>query len=72
MMNLKKRQTKLLNSKMIKAGVDADIGTYDWDTTTAYDKDLARGLFSLNFIREHHSVLVFGNTGAGYDKYLVM
>ena len=62
---LEKRQTKLLNSKMKKAGIDAEIGIYDWDTTTAYDRDLVRGLFSLNFIEEHHSVLVFGNTGVG-------
>jgi len=62
---LEKRQTKLLNSKMKKAGVDAEIGIYDWDTTTVYDRDLVRGLFSLNFIEEHHSVLVFGNTGVG-------
>ena len=62
---LEKRQTKLLNSKMKKAGVDAEIGIYDWDTTTAYDRDLVRGLFSLNFIEEHHSVLVFGSTGVG-------
>lgn len=62
---LEKRQTKLLNSKMKKAGVDTEIGVYDWDATTAYDRDLVKGLFSLNFIEEHHSVLVFGNTGVG-------
>ena len=62
---LERRQTKLLNSKMKKAGVDADLSVYDWNTTTAYDRDLVRGLFSLNFIEEHHSVLIFGSTGVG-------
>jgi DNA replication protein DnaC len=62
---LERRQTKLLNSKMKKAGVDADLEIYDWDTTTSYDRDLVKGLFSLNFIQEHHSVLVFGATGVG-------
>ena len=69
---LERRQNKLLNSKMKKARVDADLGTYDWDTTTAYDKDLLRGLFSFNFIEEHHSVLVFGATGVGYVKFSIM
>src|SRR5680860_1615758 len=52
---LERRQSKLLNSKMKKAGVDTDLGTYDWDTTTQYDRDLVKNLFNLNFIEERHS-----------------
>ena len=62
---LERRQTRLLNSKMKKAGVDNDLGVFDWDTTTGYDRDLVKGLFSLNFVEEHHSILVFGATGVG-------
>ena len=62
---LERRQTKLLNSKMKKAGVEADLEVYDWNTTTGYDRDLVKGLFGLNFIEEHHSVLAFGSTGVG-------
>ena len=62
---LERRQARLLNSKMKKAGVDNDLEVYDWNTTTSYDRDIVKGLFSLNFIEEHHSVLVFGATGVG-------
>ena len=62
---LERRQSKLLNSKMKKAGVDTDLGTYDWGTTTQYDRDLVKNLFNLNFIEERHSILIFGNTGVG-------
>ena len=67
-----RRQARLLNSKMKKAGVDADIESYNWDTTTEYDRQIVRKLFSLAFIENHSSVLAFGSTGVGYDKYLVM
>lgn len=56
---------------MKKAGVDANIESYSWDITTVYDRSLARKLFSLAFVEAHSSVLIFGPTGAGYDKYLV-
>ncbi len=56
---------RLLNTKMKKAGVDANIESYSWDTTTVYDCSLARKLFSLAFIEAHSSVLIFGPTGAG-------
>jgi len=69
---LEKRQAKLLNIKMKKAGVDANIGAYDWDTATVYDRELVKNLFSLNFIQNHSSVLTFGPAGVGYDKYFVM
>jgi len=42
---LERRQTKLLNSKMKKAGVDSEIGVYDWDTTTAYDRGFVKKPF---------------------------
>lgn len=62
---LERRQTRLLNLKMKKAGVEADLLSYDWNTTTIYDRDIVKDLFSLNFIQNHHSVLVFGATGVG-------
>jgi len=62
---LERRQTKLLNSKLKKAGVDSDLEVYDWDTTTAYDRELVKELFSLNFIDKYYSVLAFGSTGVG-------
>jgi len=60
-----RRQARLLNTKMKKAGVDANIDSYSWDTTTTYDRHLARKLFSLVFIETHSSVLIFGPTGVG-------
>ncbi len=60
-----KRQAKLLNTKMKKAGVDANTHSYSWDTTTNYDRALTRKLFSLAFVEAHSSVLIFGPTGVG-------
>ena len=60
-----KRQARLLNTKMKKAGVDANIESYSWDTTTTYDRSLVRKLFSLAFVEAHSSVLIFGPTGVG-------
>ncbi|MCL4385170.1 MAG: ATP-binding protein [Cyanobacteria bacterium] len=62
---LERRQTKLLNSKMKKAGVDSELGVYDWETSTVYDREIVKGLFCLDFIASHHSVLVFGPAGVG-------
>jgi DNA replication protein DnaC len=62
---LERRQAKLLNTKMKKAGVDANLGVYDWDTTTIYDRELAKNLFSLSFLEAHISVLIFGPAGVG-------
>lgn len=62
---LERRQARLLNSKLKKAGVDNDLEVYDWNTTTTYDREIVRELFSLNFIEKHHSVLAFGSTGVG-------
>ena len=33
-----RRQARLLNTKMRKAGVEADLESFSWDTTTAYDR----------------------------------
>ncbi len=60
-----RRQAKLLNTKMRKAGVDQDLKDYRWDTTTQYDRQLTRKLFSLTFVENHTSVLAFGPTGVG-------
>jgi len=60
-----RRQARLLNTKMKKAGVDQDLESYGWDTTTIYDRSIVRKLFSLSFVKNHSSVLVFGPTGVG-------
>jgi len=60
-----RRKARLLNNKMKKAGVDSNLGSYSWDTTTVYDRELTRRLMSLAFIESHSSVLVFGPTGVG-------
>lgn len=62
---LERRQARLLNTKMKKAGVDANLSVYDWETTTAYDRELTKNLFSLNFIEAHSSALIFGPAGVG-------
>lgn len=58
-----RRQARLLNSKMRKAGVDQDLKDYSWDTTTQYDIELVRKLFALIFVENHSSVLAYGPTG---------
>jgi DNA replication protein DnaC len=60
-----RRQARLLNSKMRKAGVDQDLKDYSWDTTTQYDRQLTRKLFTLTFVENHSSVLAYGPTGVG-------
>ena len=60
-----RRQARLLNRKMRKAGVDQDLKEYRWDTTTQYDRKIVRKLFSLAFVENHSSVLAFGPTGVG-------
>jgi hypothetical protein len=57
---LERRQANLLNTKMKKAGVDLNLESFDWDTTSSYDRELVKNLFSLNFISSHASVLIFG------------
>lgn len=60
-----RRQARLLNTKMKRAGTNQDLENYSWDTTTIYDRQLVRKLFSLSFVESHSSVLVFGPTGVG-------
>ena len=60
-----RRQARLLNTKMRKAGVEADLESYSWDTTTAYDRGVVGKLFNLVFVENHSSILVFGPTGVG-------
>jgi DNA replication protein DnaC len=62
---LERRQANLLNTKMKKAGVDLNLESFDWDTTSSYDRELVKNLFSLNFISSHASVLIFGPAGVG-------
>jgi len=59
-----RREARALNTKINKAGV-ADLASYDWDTTTQYDRELVKKLFNLSFIEKKQSVLLFGPTGVG-------
>jgi len=59
-----RREARALNVKINKAGV-ANLASYDWDTTTQYDRELVKKLFNLSFIEKKLSVLIFGPTGVG-------
>ncbi|MEF9426640.1 MAG: ATP-binding protein [Candidatus Mariimomonas ferrooxydans] len=59
-----RRQARALNVRINKAGV-ANLASYDWDTTTQYDRELVKKLFNLSFIEKKQSVLLFGPTGVG-------
>jgi len=59
-----RREAKSLNIRINKAGV-ASLAEYDWNTTTQYDREIVKKLFSLSFIENRLSVLVFGPTGVG-------
>lgn len=59
-----RRQARSLNLKIKKAGV-SNLASYEWDTTTQYDRELVKKLFSLSFIEKKQSVLLFGPTGVG-------
>jgi DNA replication protein DnaC len=61
---VERRTARSLNLKMKKAGV-TNLSSYDWNTTTSYDRDLVKKLFSLAFMEKHTSVLIFGPTGVG-------
>lgn len=60
-----RRQNMALNRKIKRAGVEEHVEVYDWQTTTKYDRQLARSLMTLDFIQNHYSVLIFGPTGVG-------
>jgi len=59
-----RREARALNVKINKAGV-ANLESYNWDTTTQYDRELVKKLFNLSFIEKKQSVLLFGPTGVG-------
>lgn len=60
-----KKQNRLLNKKMKRAGVDDGVQIYDWKTTTRYDRKLVKRLMSVDFIEKKYNVLIFGPTGVG-------
>ena len=59
-----RREARALNVKINRAGV-ANLDSYNWNTTTQYDRELVKKLFSLSFIEKKQSVLLFGPTGTG-------
>jgi DNA replication protein DnaC len=59
-----RREARALNVKINKAGV-ASLVSYEWNTTTQYDRELVKKLFNLSFIEKKLSVLAFGPTGVG-------
>ncbi len=61
---VERRSARALNLKMKKAGVTG-LTSYDWNTTTTYDRDFVKKLMNLAFLEKHASVLVFGPTGVG-------
>ncbi len=61
---VERRCARVLNLKMKKAGV-IGLSSYDWNTTTTYDRDLVKKLMNLAFLESHASVLIFGPTGVG-------
>jgi len=61
---VERREARALNIRIGKAGV-ANLESYNWDTTTQYDRELVKKLFNLSFIEKKQSVLLFGPTGTG-------
>ena len=59
-----RREVRALNVRINKAGV-ANLESFDWNTTTQYDRELVKKLFNLSFIEKKLSVLIFGPTGVG-------
>jgi len=59
-----RREARSLNLKLKRAGVSS-LSAYDWNTTTAYDRQLVKKLFNLSFVEKHSSILIFGPTGVG-------
>ncbi|GEM_PF-5557310 len=53
-----RREARALNVKINNAGV-ANLESYNWDTTTQYDRELVKKLFSLSYIGKKQSVLLF-------------
>lgn len=66
-----RREARSLNMKLKRAGVTS-LYTYDWNTTTQYDRQLVKKLFNLSFVEKHSSILIFGPTGpAGWGLALL-
>lgn len=59
-----RREARLLNLRLKKANV-SNLASYDWNTSTIYDREIVKKLFSLSFIEKKYSVLIFGPTGVG-------
>jgi DNA replication protein DnaC len=59
-----RREARALNVKINKAGV-ANLASFNWETSSQYDRELVKKLFSLSFIEKKLSVLIFGPTGVG-------
>ena len=59
-----RREARALNVRINRAGV-ANLDSYNWNTTTQYDRELVKKLFNLSFIEKKQSVLLFGPTGVG-------
>ena len=59
-----RREARALNIRMNKANV-SNLASYDWNTSTVYDRDIVKKLFNLSFIEKKLSVLIFGPTGVG-------
>ena len=59
-----RREARSLNLKLKRAGVSS-LSAYDWNTNTAYDRQLVKKLFNLSFMEKHSSILIFGPTGVG-------
>jgi hypothetical protein len=68
---MERRVNKSVNLKMKKAGV-MNLSSYDWNTTTKYDRDLVKKLMNVSFIEKRASILLFGPTGVGYGKLNIM
>jgi len=59
-----RREARLLNLRLKKANV-SNLASYDWNTSTTYDREIVKKLFTLSFIERKYSVLIFGPTGVG-------
>lgn len=59
-----RREARALNVRMNKANV-SNLTSYDWNTSTVYDREIVKKLFSLSFVEKKLSVLIFGPTGVG-------
>jgi len=60
-----RREARSLNLKLKRAGVSSLSSAHDWNTTTAYDRQLVKKLFNLSFMEKRSSILIFGPTGVG-------